>query len=379
MRMKPMKLLALFLMGAFSLFSCGGCGSDDPAPGTQPGTGTDPEPDDPTTVVTGFAKGADISWVTEMENEGKLFYNAAGTATDCFTLMKELGMNAIRLRVWVNPENEYGAWCDKADVLAKARRAKAAGLDLMIDFHYSDMFADPGRQNTPQAWANKSLGELQTAVADHTKDVLTALKNDGITPKWVQVGNETRVGMLWPTGQLWTSSGDVPNGWQNYVALSNAGYEAVKAVFSDAIVIIHIDNAWDDQNWWFDKFKQLGGKMDMIGLSHYPQTHDTKSWSDMNTLAINHIAAWGKTYGVKVMVCEVGVKSDANASLAAQVLTDFMTRAKSVEQCAGVFYWEPQVYNGWRPSVYAQWGWGAYDMGAFTKDGKPAAAMDAFK
>ena len=141
---------------------------------------------------TTFARGADISWCTEMEADGQKFYNADGIETDIFALMKEIGMSAIRLRVWVNPTKYgYGAWCDKADVIAKAKRAHAQGLDLMIDFHYSDFFADPKRQDTPLEWKDYDLEQLKTAVADHTKDVLQALKDEGIEPKWVQVGNET--------------------------------------------------------------------------------------------------------------------------------------------------------------------------------------------
>lgn len=118
--------------------------------------------------------------------------------------------------------------------------------------------------------------------------------------------------------------------------------------------------------------------MDMIGLSHYPQTNDTKSYTEMNTLALAHIRSLASKYGVKVMVSEVGVKSN-NESLAATVLSAFMDKARDMDECAGVFYWEPQVYGGWKPAVYSKWGWRAYDMGAFTPGGKPAAALDAFK
>lgn len=321
-----------------------------------------------------FVKGADISWVTEMEQDGLTFKNAQGVTTDCFQLMKEIGMDAIRLRVWVNPQVVF---CNKADVLAKARRAHAQGLKLMIDFHYSDWFADPGRQNMPADWDGKTLQELRQAVADHTVDVLQALKSEGIEPAWVQVGNETRNGMMWPAGQLWNEQGDLTDGWKNYVSLSNAGYEAVKSIFPEANVLVHIDNAWDDQTWWFDKFTQFGGKFDMIGLSHYPQTHQKLGWEEMNRRALEHIQLWAERFDCRVMICEVGVKS-ADEALAARVLTGFMTEAMKLEQCAGVFYWEPQVYGGWKPAIYNSLGWGAYDMGAFTSDGRPAAALDVF-
>lgn len=371
----------------FSLTACSG-GSDtddidDVVVTTDGNTGTDESTggssdDDSSSSASTFAKGADLSWVTEMEADGKKFYNSAGTETDCFEIMASLGMNACRLRVWVNPENEYGAYCDKADVVAKAVRAKAAGLDVMIDFHYSDMFADPSRQNTPAAWESYSLTEMVSAVATHTTEVLEAVVAAGVTPLWVQIGNETRNGMIWPTGQLWTDDGDIANGWSNYATLSNAGYDAAKAVLPDAIVIIHINNAWADNDWWFTKFKAAGGKMDMIGLSHYPQSETDKTYTEVNSLAVEHIQSLSSTYSVRVMITEVGVKS-SNETLANNVLTAFMTSVKQLDECAGVFYWEPEVYGSWKPVIYTTWGWSAYDMGAFTSSGRPAACLGAFE
>ncbi len=377
-----MKSLVYFLSAAMLTLGLSACGGDSDSPTNKP---VDPQPTphkpetQPTEETKTFVAGADISWVTEQEADGVKFYNAAGQERDCFALMKEIGMDAVRLRVWVDPQSYgYGAWSDKADVVAKAVRAKNAGLDVMIDFHYSDFFADPGRQETPKAWEGLSLDALKQKVAEHTKDVLSALKAQGVTPKWVQVGNETRNGMMWPTGQFWTDSGDTPNGWSNYVALTNAGYDAVKAVFAEAIVIIHLNNAWQDADWWFKKYKDLGGKMDMIGLSHYPQTEADKTWAQMNQLAISQIKTLANNYKVKVMVTEVGVKS-ANETEAARVLKAFMDEARKTEQCVGAFYWEPQVYGEWRPSYYVPLGWNAYDQGAFTSEGRPAPCMDAFK
>lgn len=164
-------LIKMMMLAACSIFSLTACGGDDNGGGSS--KGDDGDNQKPTETVT-FAKGADISWVTEMEKSGMKFYNANGKQTDCFELMKELGMNAIRLRVWVNPTDGY---CNKTDVVAKALRAKALGLELMIDFHYSDSWADPGKQNIPNAWKNYNLAKMKAAVADHTKEVLQALKD----------------------------------------------------------------------------------------------------------------------------------------------------------------------------------------------------------
>lgn len=390
--MKKTMMMALLLLGGLVCFSCGeGDGgeknaseSEVPANPVSPADSVlmDSVPlqasEGDTLMVADFAKGADIGWLTEMEADGMKFYNAAGEDTECLSLLKQLGMNAVRLRVWVNPEERGVSYCNLSDVLVKARRAHKLGMDIMINFHYSDFFADPSRQEKPAAWNSMTALQLKDAVAEHTKEVLRALKEEGITPRWVQVGNETYNGMLWPSGRLWDNSGDVPDGWKNYAVLHNAGYDAVKSIFPESVVIVHIDNAWDNRSWWFKDFLANGGKMDMIGLSHYSQTHDEMTWKEMNDLAIAHIAQWGKIYGVDVMVCEVGVKPYQEA-LATTVIKDFVSRVKEVVQCAGVFYWEPQVYGGWKPAVYTPLGWTAYDMGAFRADGKPSTVMDAFK
>ena len=319
-----------------------------------------------------FARGADVSWCTEMEASGKQFYNTAGQPTELMALLRECGMNAVRLRVWVNPERAYGAWSDKADVLVKARRAHAQGLALMIDFHYSDFFADPGRQDLPAAWSGYTLAQLKEAVTAHTVDVLSALKAEGINPAWVQVGNETRSGMMWDTGKIdWSKQGAAA--WTNYVQLSNAGYDAVKSVLPQAQVIVHIDNGPDDNAWFFKAFKQYGGKFDMIGLSHYPGT----SWRSDNTKTVANIQALSNQFGVPVIIAETGYDA-SNETLAAEVMTDFMTRLTGTSACRGVFYWEPEVYGWWKPAYYNTLGWNAYGKGAFTSMGRPSAALVPF-
>ena len=315
-----------------------------------------------------------------MEADGRVFRNVEGTETELFALMKQIGMTAIRLRVWVNPTKYgYGAWCDKADVLAKAKRAQAQGLDLMIDFHYSDFFADPGTQNIPLDWADYSMDQLKTAMADHTKEVLQALKDEGIEPRWVQVGNETNSGMMNPLGKIdWNKSGSAR--YTNYVALSNTGYNAVKEVLPNAQVIIHLGGT-ENAKWFFTEFKAAGGKFDMIGLSHYPTTAEWNSSSSSathsNINAAKYVSEAIETFHVPVMICETGFES-WRPEVAYEVMDDLMNRMKQIPQCAGVFYWEPEVDGQWKPAYYQQLGWGAYGMGAFTTDGRPTAALDAF-
>lgn len=325
-----------------------------------------PTPEPEKNPVGSFARGGDIGWLTEEEHDGIVFYNDQKEPTECLQLLQSIGMNAVRLRVWVNHKT---GWCNQPDVLIKARRAHQLGLRIMIDFHYSDYFCDPGKQNIPAAWADFDETQMAQALADHTTQVLTALQAEGITPEWIQVGNETTNGMLWPMGKLWGT-----NGWKVYVRLSNAGYEACKQVFPDATVIVHVDNAYKDRTSWYKDFKQAGGRFDMIGLSHYPQTNSKMSWEEMNTACATYTQKLSSTFGCKVMIAEVGTKS-SNRTLAAQVMQDFKDKVCALDACAGAFYWEPQVNTSWRPAEYKTDGWNAYDMGAFTSSWQPAEAL----
>jgi arabinogalactan endo-1,4-beta-galactosidase len=305
-----------------------------------------------------FAKGADISWLTQMEGAGKVFYNSNGTAQDCFQILKNLGMNSIRLRVWVNPA---GGWNNSADVLAKAIRAKNLGMRIMIDFHYSDSWADPGQQTKPTAWAAQDFATLQTSVYDHTFNALTTLKTNGITPEWVQVGNETNDGMLWPTGKASTNMA-------NFAALVNKGYDAVKAVDPAIKVIVHISNGYDNSlfRWIFDGLKNNGGKWDIIGMSLYPTS---ANWSSLNSQCLTNMNDMVSRYNKPVMICEAGMSWDQPAACNS-FLTDLISKVNSVSgnNGLGVFYWEPESYNNWQ----------GYTLGAFDNSGKPTAALNAF-
>ena len=157
----------------------------------------------------------------------------------------------------------------------------------------------------------------------------------------------------------------------------NAGYEAVKAVFPQCPVLAHVDNAYADNAWWFEQIGNAGGKFDAIALSHYPQTQP--DWKKCNADAVKQIKSLAAKFNKDVIISEVGVKTPANETLAAQVLSEFMTEAKKITRCKGVFYWEPEVDGKWKPAVYGTLGWNAYDMGAFTTSGKATGVMDAFK
>lgn len=308
--------------------------------------------------MSGFAKGADVSWLTEMEQNGKKFYDANGKATECMALLRDLGTNSVRLRVWVNPD---GGWNAKDDVLTKAWRAKNLGMRLMIDFHYSDSWADPGKQNIPAAWNGfkDDLDKMKAAVASHTTDVLQALKNNGIDVEWIQIGNETRTGMLWPLGKVSN------NNFANYAALNNAGYDAAKAVYPNAQCMIHIDsgNEIGRFTWMFDGLKSAGAKWDVIGMSLYPEDDN---WQTATDDCLANISTLATRYNCKVMVSEIGMPWDSEN--AAVMMKKMVDGCKAKPECLGIFYWEPECYGGWN----------GYSKGAFTSEGKPTDALKAF-
>ncbi len=331
-----------------SMTACGG--NDNPTPGGG-GSG---DKDEETTVT--FAKGADVSWLTEMEASGKKFYDAAGKEGDCLTILKGLGVNAVRLRVWVNPTD---GWCNKADVVAKAVRAKALGLAVMVDFHYSDTWADPEHQTPPSAWSGYTVIQMGSAIADHTNDVLTALKAKDINVQWVQVGNETSSGMLWPSGEAKDTE------FTNFAFYVNAGYSAVKAVYPKASVIVHLDrgNELAHFTWMFDGLRSSGAKWDMIGVSVYP---DDSNWESVTASCLSNLKTIHSRYSCPVMVCEVGMPWDATNASA--MMTRLVNGCKDIDGCSGVFYWEPECYGGWK----------GYTKGAFDDSGKPTAALSIF-
>ena len=345
-----------------------------------------------------FWRGADISWSTEMAADGKRFYNTSGEATEINTLMHECGMNAIRLRVWAEPT--LGGWCGTQDVVDKALAAKAAGMEVLIDFHYSDFFADPGRQAIPAAWKTTDIAALADHVAAHTTEVLQALKNAGVTPRWVQIGNETRNGMLYSiydeTSHTWSTASGLATGstdtkygggWDNYVKLSNAGYEAAKAIFPDVICMTHLDTRGSDTDlsWWFEAFKNKGGKVDMIGLSHYPmswnaagETSATTTGKQRNTALLDLATKLHKAYSLPLMVVETGVYCEYTTGGKA-VMEDLFDQCRKSEAVKGIFYWEPEQYNWWKPAIYSTIGWTNYNMCAFLHNGSPSPILDAFQ
>ncbi|MEH0740408.1 glycosyl hydrolase 53 family protein [Vibrio cholerae] len=306
-------------------------------------------------------KGADISWITEMEDNGYEFYNDWGYRQDVLSILRDHGMNAVRLRVWVNPSDGYYSSID--DVIVKAQWAKAANMDVMIDFHYSDTWADPGNQWKPAEWASLSFEDLMGQVWSYTRDSLNALKAAGITPKWIQVGNETNNGMLWNEGMA-------SSNMRNYAWLFNSGRNAAKEVFPDAKVIVHLANCHDNANfrWILDGLQSNSAWWDVIGASSYPMHAVGMSWQQANNQCLANLNDLVGRYGSEVMITEIGVPWDEPQ--AKTIVADMIEKVRSVDQGKGlgIFYWEPQAYS-----------WQGYTLGAWDPDTRqPTEALDAF-
>ncbi len=293
-----------------------------------------------------IARGADVGWLSQMQNAGRVWRDSTGVQRDLLDILDDYCINSIRLRVWVNPAN---GWNGKQDVVNVAKRAAAKGYRLMINFHYSDSWADPGKQTKPAAWTNYNVSQLQQAVYDHTTDVLNALKDQDITPEWVQIGNETNNGMLWPEGQASTNMA-------NYASFVNKGYDAVKAVFPNTKVIVHVSNGYNNAlfYWNIGGLINNGAKFDIIGMSMYPdapqdwQTYAQQTLSNMNDM----ISRYNKT----IMVSEIGLPVTAPQE-ARQFVEKVIQNLQSLpnQKGLGIFWWEPQAYN-----------WEGYDKVAWT-------------
>jgi len=229
----------------------------------------------PAKPFTAFILGADISWVQQQEDEGTRFSDQ-GVQKDIFAILKDHKFNWIRLRLFYNPKAEKAyskkGYCGLDHTLQMAKRIKAAGMGFLLDFHYSDTWADPGHQIKPSAWKDLHGKQLENAVRNYTKEVVAALKRQGTAPDMVQIGNEISNGFLWPDGQVW-KSGD----WDGFCRQTNAGIAGAKEADPSVKIMLHL--AWGGQNAqsrsFLDKMLAGGVDFDILGQSYYPRWHKT--------------------------------------------------------------------------------------------------------
>jgi len=225
-----------------------------------------------TKATDAFLVGADVSWVPQQEAEGRRF-SIGGVEDGLLAILKEHGFNAIRLRLFVDPTAPGGysakGYCGLESTLAMAERVKAAGMSFLLDFHYSDTWADPAHQVKPAAWRDLDFAALTNRVHDYTRDTLAAFARRGLTPAIVQVGNEISAGLLWPDGK--------PDDFDQLAALLRAGIRGVREGAPSAQVMLHLALGGQNEKsrWFLDNALRRGVEFDLIGQSYYPRWHGT--------------------------------------------------------------------------------------------------------
>ncbi len=244
---------------------------------------------------TVFYKGMDLSFQSELEDYNLVYKDAEGNPVELLDFVSEQGTNLIRLKLWHTPQNgENGL----DDVKAYAQRIKAKQIDFLLDFHYSDYWADPGTQTPPTAWQNMTNEEIKVAIYEYTKDVLIQLKTQNTFPDMIQIGNETDNGFLWNYGKVWD---DFSDNWNNYAILVNEAIRAVREVDTEGSVkiMLHHSNV-ENAIYFFNELEAFNIDFDVIGLSYYPQFH-TNNLSLVQT-KLNELAT---TFNKDILMVEV--------------------------------------------------------------------------
>jgi arabinogalactan endo-1,4-beta-galactosidase len=262
MQSKAITLATSFLVMVASLCSLTSADRTSTAPSVSP----------PNKLPGESLMGADISWVPQQEAQGRHF-SVGGVERDLLKILKEHSFNAVRLRIFVDPAAPGGyssnGFCGLDATVAVARRVKAEGLQFLLNFHYSDTWADPAHQKMPAAWRELDFAGLTNAVLQYTRNTLTEFKRHGLSPDIVQVGNEISNGLLWPDGKL--------DDFDRFAALLAAGIRGVREAAPSAKVMLHL--AWGGQNeksrWFLDNAMKRGLEFDLIGQSYYPRWHGT--------------------------------------------------------------------------------------------------------
>ncbi len=331
-------------------------------------------------------KGMDVSSYIEMKDRGYRYYDWNGAETDVLDFAVSQGFNYARLRLWNEPERiaESGGYCDLRHTKETARELKKRGIPYLLDFHYSDWWADPEHQNIPAAWQQMSVGQMEQALYDFTKETLLALKKEELYPDMIQIGNEIRNGMLFPVAQ-------VPN-WENLARLVQAGLAAAREVSKglSTELMIHLDEGatYRYHEEWFDEMLRLGTTdFDLIGLSYYPYIHG--SFADFR----DTLHRLTERYGKELVIAEFahpfrrsrgnyfGEAEEALAGYRASgdgqeaALQKLMREIREVPDgaCRGFFYWEPFMRA---PEGQPEDVWGTF-MELMDEDGRPQQGLRA--
>lgn len=351
------------------------------------------------TAVTTMASaqkyvGGDISMLTKYEDAGVVYKDKNGNAVQPLPFFKEQGLNAMRVRLFVDPsqDNDKAVCQDLEYVKALGKRIKDQRMAFMLDFHYSDTWADPGKQWTPDAWKTLSDAELGTKLYEYTKDCLQQLKDAGATPDFIQTGNEISYGMIWGTkasvgsntvNRCYTNSPEA--NWTRFFNLLKKAGQACREECPNAKIIIHSERTPKPSvlTDFFDRMKNAEIDYDIIGLSYYPEHH-----KDLATLetALNQLE--NKNYGKDIMIVEtgysyawsIGGEYDYTATYPyteegqRQFTADLIAKLNGHSSVKGLFWWWPED-NGNKGVTSSWWNAALYNHNT----GQPYAAFYELK
>ncbi|QOL15396.1 glycoside hydrolase family 53 protein [Dickeya dianthicola] len=317
-------------------------------------------------VPADFIKGADISTLLEVERQGGVFYDENHVRVDPIALLKKNGVNYIRLRLWVAPHDAaghpYGGGDnDLATTLTLAKRAKAQGMKLLLDFQYSDFWTDPGKQFKPKAWANLSYDQLKVTIHNYTRDTIARFRQEGVLPDMVQIGNEVNGGILWPEGKSWGQGGGE---FDRLAGLLNAAIAGLRENLSSpgqVKIMLHLAEGTKNGTfrWWFDEITQRGVPFDVIGLSMYtywdgPISALKTNMNDISQRYNKDVIVVEAAYGYTLANCDNAENSfgqkeataggyPASVQGQADFIRDLMQSIIDVpnKRGKGMFYWEP--------------------------------------
>ena len=306
-------------------------------------------------AATGFVKGVDISWAPQMEANGYSWKNAAGQTQDLLTILKGYGITAVRLRTFVNPSSSpTDGHCSISEVAAFAKRVKAAGMSIVLDYMFGDTWNSVGVQNPPAAWKSMSYSQMLTAMSDYVFHSMNVMKYNNVLPTWVQIGNEINSGICHPVGSVSNAS--------QMTGLLNAAYTEVKAVSPSTTVCIHLaqPQKYDSMTTFFSRYAANGGKWDMSVFSSYGS-------ASLASGIVANMQKISNQYGKPFMQTEFGGQV-SKASTTEAALVAYIKALKSTGG-QGIFYWEPECMSPF--TGYAN---GAWDSSTH----KPTVIMNGF-
>ena len=306
-------------------------------------------------AATTFVKGADVSWLPQMEATGYYWRNSAGQQKDLLAILKEYGITAISLRTWVNPSNDpANGHCSIDETAQLAKRCKDAGFQVLLGFQFGDTWNAVGEQYPPAAWADMTYSQMLDAMSQYVYHSCNIIKYYGVTPAWIKIGNETNSGICHPIGTVSKPA--------QMTGLLNAAYDMCKHVFPNTQVLVHLgqpQNLASVQNF-LNAYRDNGGKWDVTGLSSYAQGSNVQTvLANMKTIK--------STYGKPIMQVEYGGPV-AKPTQVRDSLRTFIAGLKGLGGL-GTFFWEPEGYPSFNQYYSSAWD---------ETSRRPTAALDGF-